>query len=54
MDLKTTYKVVITVPLEVDLVEEIDELISPKKISRSAYLRAAIKEKVEKDKKQKN
>ena len=48
------YKSNVTVPLEIILIEDIDQLAFEQNLSRPAYIRQAAKEKVKRDKEQKN
>ena len=48
------YKSNVTVPLEIILIEDIDQLAFEQNLSRAAYIRQAAKEKVKRDKEQKN
>ena len=44
------FKSNVSVPLEPDLIAEIEDIAYAKELSRSAYIRIAIKEKLKRDK----
>ena len=52
MPIERVYKSNVSVPLEPNLIAEVEEIAYSKDLSRSAYIRIAIKEKLQRDKEQ--
>lgn len=50
MTANKVYKCNVSVPLEIELIEEVDTISAEQRSSRAAYIRSAIKERVERDK----